>query len=408
MRAIAVLFALVLTFPAQGVFCFFRKVSFSTPEQCGPFTVEFSDGSEPPLLPLSLTVVPISKSPISIQLPADTYDNSTNSGTARITFLPFPSGTQFIASLDDAKGNGVGMVSDVLAIQKSDATACLGPQQRGFPFYFIRGGLNQCSLFNVTFNPSLIKNFPAVRAFLPRSFSFPINATSTPVTTMPFDPRPSFSGKDRRAGDDDSNNKGSNDGKGKGKNGDGKGDEKSDDGKSGNDKDDDDGDNDNDDKNTTNNGTNSNSGDNNNRGGFPFGNNSNNNPFFRGPSNLSSKEYLLNVIHGFQAVLTFDDGDGHRGSSKLFTAGGTSSSPSSCFKESFDAPSPDGTNFPSSPRETGGLSRQVSSILSCLYIWLTIMVNTQTWKDRHQRPWRLCWHFSCRCALYRLSTAKKS
>ncbi|KAL5524463.1 hypothetical protein ACEPAF_9603 [Sanghuangporus sanghuang] len=383
MHAIAALFALLLTFATQSVFCFFKNVNFSTPEQCGPFTVDFSNAPEPPVLPLSLTIVPISAIPISIQLPADSWDNSTNAGTARITFLPFSSGTRFIASLDDGTGASVALVSDVIAVQDSNATTCLGPNQKSFPFYFIHDGdLNQCSRFNVTFNPSMIKNPPAIRAFLPRSFSFPVNATDTPVATMTLGPHSSSNEKDKR--DDD---KGNDNGKGKDKDdGDDDDDDDDDDDKSdksssdksdNNDSGKDDNDNDKDDNNGTssnsgnnNGGSNNNSENSNNGSGNPFNNSSNNDPYSHGPFNISSKEYLLNIIHGFQAVLTFDDGDGHRGSSKLFTAGGTSSSPSGCFKESFNIPSstPD-TSSSSSAGEGGksdGLSRTGKIVISVL------------------------------------------
>ncbi|KAL5519964.1 hypothetical protein ACEPAG_1624 [Sanghuangporus baumii] len=372
MHAIAALFALLLTFATQSVFCFFKNVNFSTPEQCGPFTVDFSNASEPPVLPLSLTIVPISAIPISVQLPEDSWDNSSDTGTARITFLPFSSGTRFIASLDDGTGASVTLVSDVIAVQESNATTCLGPNQKSFPFYFTHdGNLNQCSRFNVTFNPSIIKTPPAIRAFLPRSFSFPVNATDTPVTTMTLGSHSSSNDKDKRDDDDE----GSDDGNGKDTDDDD--DDDDDDDKSdkvSNDKIDndnsgkDDSNNDKDGNNGTssnsrnnNSGSNNNSDNNNNGSGNPFNNSSNNDPSSHGPFNVSSKEYILNIMHGFQAVLTFDDGDGHRGSSQLFTAGGTSSSPSGCFKENF--------NIPSNKSEGGkpdGLSRTGKIVISVL------------------------------------------
>ncbi|KAL5482572.1 hypothetical protein ACEPAI_9166 [Sanghuangporus weigelae] len=379
MHAIAALFALLLTFATQGVFCFFKNVNFSTPEQCGPFTVDFSNASEPPVLPLSLTIVPISAIPISVQLPEDSWDNSTNAGMAHITFLPFSSGTRFIASLDDGTGASVALVSDVIAVQDSNASTCLGPNQKSFPFYFIHdGNLNQCSRFNVTFNPSMIKNPPAIRAFLPRSFSFPVNATDTPVTTMTSGSHSSSNDKDKR--DDD---KGNDDGKGKDKDDDDDDDDddksdkdsngKSDNNNSGKDESDNDKDGNNGSSSNSGNnngGSNNNSDNGNNGSGNPFNNSSNNDPSSHGPFNISSKEYLLNIMHGFQAVLTFDDGDGHRGSSQLFTAGGTSSSPSGCFKENFNIPSstPD-VSSSSSAGEGGksdGLSRTGKIVISVL------------------------------------------
>ena len=183
-----------------------------------------------PTFPLSLTIVPFFAAPISIPIPFGNVNNATASGTAEVTFLPLYAGTQFIASLDDASGIARGMISDVMAVQKSNVTDCLPPKQDLFStnFYQIKGPLNQCSAFNVTFESSQIKNSPTIRAFLPRSFSFPINATDTP-------PQP------------------------------------------------------------------------------------------------SSQEFMLDIFHGFQAVLLIDDGDGHQESTPLFTVGGDTSSPVSCF-----------------------------------------------------------------------------
>ncbi|EJC97926.1 uncharacterized protein FOMMEDRAFT_149398 [Fomitiporia mediterranea MF3/22] len=327
MHAIAVLFVL-LAFPTQAVFCFFKNVNFSTPEQCGPFEVNFSKPTEPPALPLSLTIVPISSYPISVVLPSDSWDNNSDAGSARITFLPLESGTKFVASLDDATGNSVGFISDIIAVANSSVTTCLPPKQGRSNFYGVHGSLSQCSRFNVTFNPSMISHFPTIRAFLPRYFSFPVNATSTPVNTFTPDFRGDH-GNGKRDGDDSS-----------------------------------------DDHDNKSNSTN-------NSGGGASGNSGNNgkDDSDNKPHNISSKEYVLDVMHGFQAVLSFDDGEGHRETSGLFTAGGTSGSSSNCFKETFSSPSRSAES--GSPQRSSNdehLSKQGKIIVSVLGVSVAISI----------------------------------
>lgn len=240
MHFAAALFVLLAL--TQDVFCSFFSVSFSQVKQCGSFTVNFTGvpGSTPPALPLTLTIVPFNSNPILIPIPFGNWDNTTFKGTAEITFLPFDDGTQFVASLDDANGEGMGLVSDVIGVMQSSDSSCLPFSQGGnnghggggnkgakTDFYDFRGDFSQCSTFNVTFDPTDDIQAPTIRAFLPRSFAFPINATRL--------------------------------------------------------------------------------------------------------NSSGNQEYMLDVFHGFQAVLLLDDGVGHAETSGLFTTGGDISSPKDCF-----------------------------------------------------------------------------
>lgn len=188
--AAALLVPLALT---QAVLCSFFSVNFSQVRQCGSFQVNFTGvpGSAPPALPVTLTIVPFSSNPILIPIPINTWDNTTFKGAAEITFLPFYAGKQFVASLDDANGQGMGLVSDVIGVQESSDLSCLpvkqsnnnhggGNKEAKTDFYDLKGDFAQCATFNVTFNPTQIAHAPTVRAFLPRSFSFPINTTLSP------------------------------------------------------------------------------------------------------------------------------------------------------------------------------------------------------------------------------------
>jgi hypothetical protein len=293
MRLVAFL-SVSLVFTARVVHGNFFNVTYLTPDQCGPFEVYFQ-GPTTPTFPLSITVAPISSNPITIRIPDDAWNNSTQTGAASVTFLPFSSGTQFIASLDDGNGNSLGFVSDILAVNKSDSSSCLVPQ-RSTNFYGIHGEFDQCSHFNVSFNPKMVDNQPTIRAFLPRSFSFFVNATSSTPQTITFNPN------DRGNNSSDNNNNSSS---------------------SNNDKD------------------NSNKGSNNNGNGDKNINGSKEDDDKKGAKNITfqNQEYVLDVIHGFQVVLLLDDQSGHRETSKLYTVGGSSSSSSGCFKETFNTPS---------------------------------------------------------------------
>ncbi len=105
---------LVLLASTQVVFANFTSVHFSAVNQCGPFSVNFTGGQLPTALPLTLTIVPFYARPVSIPIPLTGWDQETQSGSAVVDFLPLYEGTQFLASLDDADGNSLGLVSDVL------------------------------------------------------------------------------------------------------------------------------------------------------------------------------------------------------------------------------------------------------------------------------------------------------
>lgn len=315
----------------------FFNVSYSPVEQCGPFFVDVF-GPFTPDLPLTLTVVPFLSEALSIPIPPGLWDEETLSGKITVPFLPIPVGSEFVASLDDANNQSLGLVSDVIAVQHSNNKSCL-PQHHGSGqrLFSMHGGLSQCSRFNISFDPSKVLKFPSVRAFLPRSFSFIVNASNTPATTVEIGGH-SDSSSD---GDDDDNDKNSKNNKtSSGK--DSKESESSD-------KDDDDSDdNNNNSDDSGNNGGNSNSSNGN-------GNSTDNSDDSKA-HNITNKEYILNVIHGIQAVLLMDDGLGHRETSQLFTAGGTAGSPLSCFhfNSASNTTDDDPLPTPSAGGSTGG------------------------------------------------------
>ena len=168
--------SIIVAFGPPAVLSRFESITFSTVQQCGNFTVLFSGGKPPAALPLSLTVVPFNLTPISIGIADSAWNNTTFKGAA-ITFLPFPAGTEFVASLDDANGNGAASVSDVIKIEPSADSTCLKNIAIPAKRYTVDQPLSQCEDFVVTYDPSLVETPPNIRAFSPRESSFAVNET---------------------------------------------------------------------------------------------------------------------------------------------------------------------------------------------------------------------------------------
>lgn len=167
------LFAPTLFF-ISSVTAFTTVIRFSSIRQCGPFNVTFS-GDQPTAFPLALTAVPFGSSvvPISIPIPNPKWDSET-SGPVAISFLPYPVGTTFIASLDDAQGRGTGFTSDIIRVLPSDDTSCVSTEK--IQTYTAEPPFSQCQPFNVTFDPSQAVP-PVVRLFVPSGQAPLLNQT---------------------------------------------------------------------------------------------------------------------------------------------------------------------------------------------------------------------------------------
>lgn len=179
--AIASSLVVVLAWGPRAVLSQFNTITFSSVRQCGNFSVHFSGGKPPSALPLTLTVIPFNSKPIAIVIPNTNWNPATANG-AVVTFLPLPSGTDFVASLDDSYGQGTGLVSDIIRVGDSDDTSCLPsssvvPQAR----YKLQDpqDLSQCEPYNVLFDPNVVDIPPRIRAFVPKNFSFFANRTGS-------------------------------------------------------------------------------------------------------------------------------------------------------------------------------------------------------------------------------------
>ena len=153
----------------------FTTIRFSGIRQCESFNVTFS-GNQPTALPLALTVVPFGSSavPITIPLPNPEWHPKTNTGVA-VTFLPYPAGTTFIASLDDVQGRSTGFTSDIIRVLQSDNASCVSTAQ-GVKTYTAEPQFSQCQPFSVTFDPTQAVS-PFVRLFVPNGQASILNQT---------------------------------------------------------------------------------------------------------------------------------------------------------------------------------------------------------------------------------------
>ncbi|TFY60534.1 hypothetical protein EVJ58_g5089 [Rhodofomes roseus] len=171
----------VLALGPQPVLSVFDFVTFSSPSQCAPFTIQYSGGTAPTSWPPQLTVVPFNSTPFSIPLFNAVFNDTSETGHA-VTFLPLPQGTQFVASLDDGNGDSAGPVSDVITIDADNSTKCLQfeKNETANPFSLVNTP-SQCESFTVNFDTAEAAA-PTVRAFITGKLAFTANQTANDAT----------------------------------------------------------------------------------------------------------------------------------------------------------------------------------------------------------------------------------
>lgn len=144
------------------------KFKFSTIEQCEPLSISFFNNDNGDPIPSTLTLLPFSSNPVSIPIP----NAAANSTGVSVSFLPFPAGTQFIASLDDENGDNSARVSDIFRVLDSPTgnTSCL-PTFVPTPLFTLPNSVAQCENFTVSYQESA----PNVRVLAPNGGSFPLD-----------------------------------------------------------------------------------------------------------------------------------------------------------------------------------------------------------------------------------------
>ncbi|KAI4527241.1 hypothetical protein K525DRAFT_187185 [Schizophyllum commune Loenen D] len=147
--------------------------NFTTVRECEPVSLTFPDVTSDDIgIPTYLTIVPVNATPATIPLP-DVADNFL--AGINITFIPVPEGTQFIASLDDADGNAVAYVTELLTVEPSDISdgSCLPLASASF--YTFNTAITQCTSYGVEYNAST--DAPTVRAFSLGQTAYTLNET---------------------------------------------------------------------------------------------------------------------------------------------------------------------------------------------------------------------------------------
>ena len=158
---------------------FSLKFNFTSPQQCSPLLLSFTGLASPPSgAPASLVIIPFNSTAKVISL--QNIDLSAGIG---LNFLPLAAGSEFIMSLDDAKGNNIINTSDIFSVLPSpnnNSTCIPGPQPRIFTF---TPEVFQCRDFTINYDTTVVSRAPSVRLISPSGPSFILNATSDNPTS---------------------------------------------------------------------------------------------------------------------------------------------------------------------------------------------------------------------------------
>jgi len=146
-------------------------------EQCKPLTISFA-GSSLDTIPAFLSMIPVNSTAISVPL----RDPFVVSAGIALTFLPFPAGANFIASLDDNTGKALISVSDLKQVLPSSTnnSSCLSPSVA--KRFTISTTVSQCEGFTINYDTSAVSRAPIVRLYSPTGPSFLLNSTSDNAT----------------------------------------------------------------------------------------------------------------------------------------------------------------------------------------------------------------------------------
>ncbi|KAF8158174.1 hypothetical protein B0H34DRAFT_674636 [Crassisporium funariophilum] len=151
------------------------KFNFTDVAQCEPVMISF-DGSNTTEVPNSLSIIPFNSTAIVVPLPNPAI---IYSGIA-ITFLPFAAGSNYIASLDDASGDNIIKVSDIIRVLPSSTgnSSCVSvPDANARRRYTLASSVSQCEEIMIQYDTTVVSQAPTVRLFNPKGSSFLLNLT---------------------------------------------------------------------------------------------------------------------------------------------------------------------------------------------------------------------------------------
>lgn len=159
----------VLVVPILGL-----KFNFTQVDQCGPAVITFT-GNSISTVPASLTILPLNSTAIDFPLQNPDYVSSGIS----LSPLPLVAGTIFLASLDNASGENLIPISDLIRVLPSEDSGCLSRPDFSAPRRFSIGPtVAQCEDLTIRYDTSVVSKGPAVRLYAPRGVSFLLGQTA--------------------------------------------------------------------------------------------------------------------------------------------------------------------------------------------------------------------------------------
>ena len=159
---------------------FSLQFHFTSPQQCSPLLLSFTGLASPPSrAPASLAIIPFNST--AIVIPLQDINFTTGIG---LNFVPFPTGSQFIVSLNDAKGSNIINTSDIFPVLPSpnNNSTCI-PQPQPSIFTLATPEVFQCQNFTINYNTTVASRAPSVRLYNPNGPSFILNVTSDDPTS---------------------------------------------------------------------------------------------------------------------------------------------------------------------------------------------------------------------------------
>lgn len=159
----------MLVVPALGL-----KFNFSEIQQCGPVVTNFT-GADISTVPTSLSFLPLNSTAIVAPL----QNPALISSGITVSSLPLAAGSNFLASLDDASGENLIAISDLIRILPSGDSSCLPSADADSPRRFTVGpAVSQCEDLTINYDTSVVSKAPTVRLYTPRGVAFTMELKS--------------------------------------------------------------------------------------------------------------------------------------------------------------------------------------------------------------------------------------
>ena len=153
----------MLVVPTLGL-----KFNFSDIQQCGPVVTNFT-GADIATVPTALSILPLNSTAIVVPL----QNPALISSGITVSSLPLAAGSDFLASLDDASGENLIPISDLIRILPSGDSSCLPNADTGSPRRFTVGPtVSQCEDMTIYYDTSIVSKAPTVRLYTPRGVAF--------------------------------------------------------------------------------------------------------------------------------------------------------------------------------------------------------------------------------------------